>query len=123
MLKRRHAQGAAGQDDVWRERDQFRRVSAIAVDIVLAPPNVELHIAAVAPAQLLQDVLERRDLCLIFRIVRGAFMSTAMRRIGSGCCARAASGKKSAATAALPNSVMKSRRLIRSPRRRGQLPL
>src|SRR6266536_2595644 len=42
-------------------------------------------------------------------------MSTAMRRIRSGCCARAASGH---AAAAPPSSVMKLRRLIRSPRRR-----
>src|SRR5262249_37940620 len=36
-------------------------------------------------------------------------MSTPIRRICSPCCARAASGQ---ATAALPSSVMKSRRLI-----------
>ena len=39
-----------------------------------------------------------------------------MRRIRSACCARAASGH---AAAAPPSSVMNSRRLIRSPRRRG----
>ena len=39
------------------------------------------------------------------------------RRIRSDCCARAASGH---AAAAPPSSVMNSRRLIRSPRRRGR---
>src|SRR5215831_12694363 len=42
-------------------------------------------------------------------------MSTAIRRIRSPCCARAASGH---AAAAPPSSVMNSRRFIRSPRRR-----
>ena len=37
--------------------------------------------------------------------------------IGIGCCARAASGH---AAAAPPSSVMKSRRFIQSPRRRGR---
>ena len=40
--------------------------------------------------------------------------STPMRRTGSGCCARAASGQTAAAP---PISVMKSRRLIGSPDR------
>ena len=70
-LQRRHAQGASGQDDVRRKRDQFRRVLANAVDIVLAPADVDPHIAAVAPAQLLQGLPERRDAGLTFCIVRG----------------------------------------------------
>ena len=42
-----------------------------------------------------------------------------MRRIRSPCCARAASGQRTAgAAAAPPISVMNSRRFIRSPRRR-----
>ena len=43
-------------------------------------------------------------------------MSTPMRRTPSPCCARAASGH----AAAPPSSVMNSRRLTRSPRRRGR---
>ena len=50
-------------------------------------------------------------------IVRGDVISTAIRRIRSRCCARAASGH---AAAAPPSSVMNSRRLIQSPRRRWQ---
>ena len=96
-----------GQDDVRRERNQFRRVSANAVGITPAPTSVDPHVAAVDPAQLLQSLQERRDASLRFRIVR-AVMSTPMRRIRSGCCARAASGH----AAAPPISVMNSRRLM-----------
>src|SRR5262249_48922752 len=56
-----YAQGAACQDDIRRERNQFRRVSALAVDIVRAPAGVDPHIAAVVPAQFLQTLLERRE--------------------------------------------------------------
>src|SRR5262249_49606283 len=35
-----------------------RRVFAVPLDIVLAPADVEPHIAAVAPAQLLEGLLE-----------------------------------------------------------------
>src|SRR5256885_8048206 len=42
--------------DVRRERDQFRRVLPFAVGIVLAPADVDPHIAAVGPAKLLQAV-------------------------------------------------------------------
>ena len=68
------------------------------------PAGVDPHVAAVGPAQLLQPLQERRDAGLIFRIVRGRRVrSTPMRRIRSGCCARAASGH---AAAAPPRSVM-----------------
>ena len=60
-----------GQDDVRRERDQFRRVSANAVGIAPAQRDVDPHVAAVGPAQLLQPLQERRDAGLPFRIVRG----------------------------------------------------
>src|SRR5262249_17109558 len=71
MSQRCHAQRAAGQYEVWRQRDQFRRVSAIAIDIVLAPAGVDPDVAAVAPSQLLQGLLERRQLDLAAWIVRG----------------------------------------------------
>src|SRR5512141_1982937 len=71
MLQRRHAWRAAGQNDIRRECNQFRRVSAIAVDIVHAPARVNPNIAAVAPAQLLQGLPERRDGGLTFWIVSG----------------------------------------------------
>src|SRR5499427_10858019 len=71
MSQRCHAQRAAGQYEVWHQRDQFRRVSAIAIDIVLAPAGVDPDVAAVAPSQLLQGLLERRQLDLTAWIVRG----------------------------------------------------
>src|SRR5205085_1237721 len=42
----------------------------IAIDIVLAPAGVDLHIAAIGPAQLLQDFLECSEAGVTFRIVR-----------------------------------------------------
>src|SRR5262245_57728122 len=71
MSQRCHAQRAAGQYEVWHQRDQFRRVSAIAIDIVLAPAGVDPDVAAVAPSQLLQGLLECRQLDLAAWIVRG----------------------------------------------------
>jgi hypothetical protein len=56
-----YAQGAAGQDHIRRERNQFRRVSALEIDIFRAPAGVDPHIAAVVPAQFLQTLLERRE--------------------------------------------------------------
>src|SRR6516164_879096 len=68
-LQRRHALGATGQHDIRGERDQFRRVLALVFDIVLAPARVDPRVATLAPAQLLQDLLERRDTYLTLWIV------------------------------------------------------
>src|SRR6516165_8266411 len=50
---------------------QFRRVSANALGIACGPAIVDLHVAAVGPAQFLQPLHERRQACLSFRIVCG----------------------------------------------------
>src|SRR6516164_6650910 len=71
MLQCRHADGGFGQEDVRCERNQFQGVSARPVGIVLAPAEVDPHIAAIAPAQLLQGLLERREAGLTLRIVCG----------------------------------------------------
>jgi hypothetical protein len=71
VLQRRYARGATSQDYVRRKRDQFRCVFAIEIDIVRAPARVDSHIAAVAPAQLLQDLLERCDASLTAWIICG----------------------------------------------------
>ena len=71
LQQRRHGRAAIGQDDVRRERDQFRRVLANRVGIACAPAVVDPHVAAVGPAQLLQPLQERRDAGLGFPIVRG----------------------------------------------------
>ena len=90
---------AGGQDDVRRERDQFRRVSANVGGIARAPAIVDPHVAAVDPAQLLQPLHERRDAGLRSGSSLAAAMSTPIRRMRSPCCARAASGHAAARTA------------------------
>jgi hypothetical protein len=47
---------ATSQDDVRRERGQFRRISANAFGIAGGPAIVNLHVAAVGPAQFLQPL-------------------------------------------------------------------
>ena len=69
-LHGRHAKGAYSEDDMRSECDQFRSVCAIALDVVPAPADVDLNIAAAAPAQLLQDLLERRESGLAIRTPR-----------------------------------------------------
>jgi hypothetical protein len=54
LLQRPHARAAGGQDDVRRERDQFDRVAAKALGITGGPARVDLHVAPVGPAQVLQ---------------------------------------------------------------------
>jgi hypothetical protein len=71
LLQRRHGLAAIGQDDVGRERDQFGRVCAHAVDIAHAPAGDDPHVATVGPAQFLQPLRERSHPGHRFRIVRG----------------------------------------------------
>src|SRR5262249_8834865 len=70
LLQRRHAHGATGQKGIRGKRDQFRRILALAIDIVLAPAGLDPHIA-VTPAQLPQDLPERRYAGLTLWIVGG----------------------------------------------------
>jgi hypothetical protein len=72
VLHRRHAHGAAGQDKVRRQRDQFRHVCALAVDISLAPANIDSRVAADRPSRFLQPLQERRQARLPVWIVRSA---------------------------------------------------
>ena len=60
-----------GQDDVWRECGQFRRVSANVSSIGRGPAGVDSHVATDGPAQLPQSLQERPNARLKFRIVRG----------------------------------------------------
>ena len=71
LQQRPHGRGAMGQDDVRRERGQFRRVSANVGGIGRGPAGVDPHVAADGPAQLRQPLQERPDAGLKFRIVRG----------------------------------------------------
>src|SRR6516225_5542938 len=69
MLQCHRAQGANSQDDVRRECDQFRCVSAVALNIIPAPSDIYLHTAALNPTQLLQHLLERHDASLTSWII------------------------------------------------------
>ena len=62
---------ARGQNDVWRQRDQFRCIFAIVFEIACGKAIIKPHIAAVGPAQLLQSLLECREAYLVVLIVRG----------------------------------------------------
>jgi hypothetical protein len=61
---------SARHRDVRRERDQFNRVSANAVGIARRKAIVDLHVAAIGPAQLFQRLLKRRDAGLRVHIAR-----------------------------------------------------
>src|SRR5262245_47831265 len=65
-----HARGAGREDDIRRERGQFYRVSANVVRIARPKAIVDLHVAAVAPAPLLQRLLKSREAGLHVCIIR-----------------------------------------------------
>src|SRR5262249_32557710 len=71
LLQRCDARTAGRQDDIRRQRDQFRREFANAISIASAPAVVDLHIPADGPAQLLQPLMESRESRLTFRIIGG----------------------------------------------------
>src|SRR5262249_37528560 len=54
LQQRRYYRASASQDDVRRERDQFRRISAEQFGIARAPTILDPHVAADGPPQLLQ---------------------------------------------------------------------
>jgi hypothetical protein len=64
LEQRAHARPTRGQDDVRRQRDQFRRLPAHAVGIARGPTGVDADVAAVGPAQFLQSLHERRHASL-----------------------------------------------------------
>src|SRR5215510_14616423 len=59
-----------GQDDVWRESDQFRRVFAHAVSIAAAPAVIDTDVLTDGPTRLLETLRKRRETRWCFRIVR-----------------------------------------------------
>ena len=106
-----HGRGAIGQDDVRRERDQFRRVSANGGCIGCSPTGVDPNISADDPARLLQSLQERPDVRLKIRWSAVAGRSTPIRRIRSGCCAL----RRAATPPLYQQEREKSRRLISAP--------
>src|SRR5262249_3494010 len=61
---------ARGQNDVWREGRQFRRVLADGVGQALAPSIINPEVAALGPTQLLQRLHQHRVAGLHIRIIR-----------------------------------------------------
>jgi hypothetical protein len=57
-LPQRHDGIAAGQDDVWGERDQLSSVFTSSLGIACAPSMLDPHVVAVRPARLLQALQE-----------------------------------------------------------------
>ncbi len=72
MLQCCGSQGTHGQGYIRRVVGQFRCISASAVHIVLAPADIDAHIAAFAPAQFLQRLPECSDTDLTLWIVCGS---------------------------------------------------
>ncbi len=60
LQQRRGDRGPGCQNDVRRERDQFRRVFAKAVGIAGGKAVIDRHVTADAPAPFLQPLQERR---------------------------------------------------------------
>jgi hypothetical protein len=58
--QRRRSSTAISHDDIRPERGQLRGVVADSVGISLAPADVDPHVAAIDPTQLLQRLPERR---------------------------------------------------------------
>ena len=79
---------ARGQNDVWRQRDQFRSIFAIVFGIACGKPIIKAHIVAVGPAQLVQLLLKCREAYIVVLIVAATPESTPMRRIVGLLCAR-----------------------------------
>jgi hypothetical protein len=52
---------AGGQNDVWRQREQFRCILAIVFGNACGKAIINVHIIAAGPAQLLQLLLECRE--------------------------------------------------------------
>jgi hypothetical protein len=119
LQQRPRGSTAHRQDDVGRERDQFRRVFAKEFGIARSNDTRSARCGRRSnpiPAGPCRNAALRA--CSASSEPR--FMSTPMRRIRSPCCARAASGH---AAAPPPSSVMNVRRLIRSSRRRARAAL
>src|SRR5262245_3343927 len=70
LQQRRYDRAPRSQDDVRRERDQFRRVSAEEFGIARAPTILDPHVTADGPTQFLQALKARRVASRSFRIVR-----------------------------------------------------
>jgi hypothetical protein len=69
-LQFRYASAGGGQNDVRRERDQFRRVLGRGVGTRASPAVVDPPVAAGRPARFLQSLCEGGNASVSLRIVR-----------------------------------------------------
>src|SRR5262249_29622717 len=81
------------QNELWRERDELRRPFARTVGIGGAVSNIQPHVAALDPAQLLQPLPKGRAalVCLgiVSRLVhKHADAPHALARLMRACCER-----------------------------------
>ena len=60
LQQRPHGRGGMGQDDVGRERGQFRRVSTSAVGIIRVPAIIDPNVEADDPTQFAKPLQEYR---------------------------------------------------------------
>ena len=86
-MQRRHSRARCGQNDIRRERDQFRREFAIEVGIASSPADVDSHVLTFSPTEFLQALPERRKASLTFRIIRSRTHEHTDPRTRSRCCA------------------------------------
>src|SRR4051812_45458941 len=70
LLEHPNHRAAYREYHVGRERNQFLCVAMSAVDFAPNLTDFDLEIAAYHPSKLLQILLEQRDPCLRFRIIR-----------------------------------------------------
>src|SRR5215467_10773278 len=70
LLHRHHGRPASGKDDVRRERNQLCRLLANVGGIGRGPADIELYVAADAPACFLQSLLKCPHASLILSIIR-----------------------------------------------------
>jgi hypothetical protein len=89
--------GAAGQNDVGLEPEQFRGIFCAPVGVVLGPAGADPHIAPNIPAQFLQALVKAASRSCSSGFSAARFMRAPIRRKRSGCCGRAASGHVAAA--------------------------
>ena len=117
LLERPRGRRIRRQNEIGIERDQFFRIVARASGIARAPPDFISDVAAFLPAEFAKAELERRDPILTDLVVGDPHQDChALHRIGSP--RDAAISRNAAADSPVP--MRNSRRLIRSPRRRGR---
>ena len=120
LQQRPQGRRATGQDDVGRERGQFRRLSANFGGIGRGPAGVDLQVAADAPAQLPQALQECPDAGLPCRIVRSCGYEYAdaphplalLRTRGERPCRHAAKKRDELAPSHCPPRLRTGQRIV-----------